>query len=219
MPAAATSDPTASPPQTPVRSAPPSAPLPPGETPAPAPAPAAPPPATPPRPSISDPPPTEASTAAGDDAALLDVLKSGSASAIDISRAVMQVIARRVARAHQADVLGHNDIDSLKKALQELRNAEADYIQLEEQKRELIPRGEVRVIVTECAMRLIRVLDSLENKLALEFSLWLADPLVAAMTADDRARKIRQHISHLTRTARITEADEIERLLDHPPEA
>jgi hypothetical protein len=146
------------------------------------------------------------------------VMKSPHATPLEISRATVRITARRVARAHSLDRLSPNDVDGLKKALQEARQAEADYIELEKSRRELIGRDEVRAIVTECCLRLVRALESLENKLAAEFSIWLADPALAAMPAEQRARTIRAFVNKTTAAARTEEADEIERLISEPRE-
>jgi hypothetical protein len=153
-----------------------------------------------------------------EDADLLAVLLSGKASALEITRATMQLVSRRVARAHLAWTLGPNDLDALKKSLQELRTAEAGYIDLEKSRHELIPRDDVRAIVAECCGRLVRVLGILENTIVMEFSVWLADPKVAAMGADERGRLIRGFISNTTRSARTEEADAIDRLINQPRE-
>jgi hypothetical protein len=148
------------------------------------------------------------------DAELLAVLQSGKATALEITRATMQIAARRVARAHHLDVLGPNDLDGLKKSLQELRTAEAGYIDLEKSRRELIPRGDVRLIVAELCGRLVQVLGVLENSIVTEFSVWLADPMIAAMSADERSRLVRDFVMKSTRSARNDEANAIEELID-----
>lgn len=150
------------------------------------------------------------------DVALLDVLNSPTSSALEISRAAMQLASRRVARAHRDKALGHNDFDGLKKALQELRTAEAGYIELEKQRGGLIARDDVRAIVAECCGRLVRVLGILENSIAMEFSIWLSDPKVTQMGADERTRLIRAYVAKITREARTTEADEIDLLIRQP---
>lgn len=150
------------------------------------------------------------------DTDLLAILQSGTASALEITRATMQIASRRVARAHRENILGPNDLDGLKKSLQELRTAEAGYLELAEKSGQLIPRDQVRAIVSDCCQRLVRVAASIENALALEFAAWLADPKVAAMGADERARHIRAYVSQATRAARIQEADAIDALINQP---
>lgn len=157
-----------------------------------------------------------AAASTGDDADLLDVLLSGNASPLEISRATVQIAARRVARAHQVDELGPNDLDGLKKALQELRTAEAGYIELEASRRGLIPRDEVKSIISDCCGRLVRVLSILENSIAMEFSIWLADPKTAALPAEERTRLVRGYVARVTREARNAEADDVEKLINTP---
>lgn len=172
--------------------------------------------ASPPAASPDPPPPAAPQLDLDVDADFLRVLLSGTGTPIEISRATVQIAARRVARAHLIDRLGPNDLDGLKKALQELRTAEAGYIELEQSRRGLIPRDEVKQIIGDCCSRLVRVLSILENSIAMELSIWLADPKTAEMPAEDRARLVRGYVAKVTREARTAEADDVERLINKP---
>jgi hypothetical protein len=151
---------------------------------------------------------------AGEDDQFVGVLQSGNASALEISRAAVQILARNLARAHLQDVMGPNVVDGLKKSLQELRQGEADYIELEKSRRELLPRDEVRAIVGQCVARLVQVLSRIENAIAVEFSAWLADPQIAATPADQRARLVRGFVSKTAADIRRMEADQVDSLID-----
>ena len=152
-------------------------------------------------------------SAAAEDAPFLAILQSGTASAIDITRATMQLVARRVARNHITGDLGPNDLSALEKSLKELRTAESSYIDLGISRGDLIDRDDVRAIVADCCARLARICMSLENSLALEFSLWLADPKITALSADDRARHIRAFVAKTADGLRNQEANDIDRLI------
>lgn len=147
------------------------------------------------------------------DADLLRTLYSPDASALEVSRAVVRLVSRRVGRAHERNELYANGLDALKKALQELRAAEAGYIELGKISGDLIPREQVTILVGELCNRMIRVLSSFENTITAEFAIWLADPAVAAMNSDDRARTVRAFIKQTSHTIRNQESDEIDQLV------
>lgn len=148
-----------------------------------------------------------------DDADLLAILRSRESSALDISRAMVQLVARKYAAAHARTAAGPHDIDAVKKALTELRTAESAYLELQAESGRLIPLDDVRMIVADCAARLARIASQIENTISLEFAAWLVDPAVTSMNADDRARKIRAFVSETTRALRIQEADSIDKLI------
>lgn len=142
------------------------------------------------------------------------LMTSGDASAIEISRAAVQLASRQVAQSAVLGTLGIQDLDGLKKSLGELRQAETDYIALEKERRSLIAREEVLGIVGACCSRLVRALSLLENTIATEFSIWLADPAIREMKSDDRARQVRAFVTKTCRQVRLQEADGIDKLID-----
>ena len=139
---------------------------------------------------------------------------SGSATAIEISRAAAQLAARSVARSALNNELNASQLDGLKKTLGELRTAEADYIELAKSQRMLIERGEVEAIVGQCCSRLVRCLGNLENSIAQEFSIWLADPKVLAMDADARGRMVRAFVAKTCGEVRRQEVKGAQKLID-----
>jgi hypothetical protein len=157
--------------------------------------------------------PTKDNPLATADDPFIQTLMSGRASAIDITRAAMQMASRRVGRAAVGGTLGANDLDGLKKTLQELRAAEASYIELETAKRGLIPRAEVLAIVGAAVGRLVRVASILENAISTEFSIWLGDPKVRDLPTDARARKVREFVAKTTADVRRMEADGVEHMI------
>lgn len=141
-------------------------------------------------------------------------MESGSASALDISRAAMHLASRRVAYAAVAGSLGMSELDDLKKTLQELRQAEADYIALGEAQARLIDRGIAMQIVGGMAGRLVRCFSLLENTLVGQIEIWLADPSIKALPTDDRRRQIREYIARAGHEIRSQEADDVDALID-----
>ena len=135
-------------------------------------------------------------------------------SALDTSRAMVKfLVAQVAATAESGGCVSPEEVDAVKKHLQELRQAEADYVRLEEERGNLVPVAEVLAIVGESAARLVRCLEAVENNIATEFSLWLADPAVAAMGQDERARKIREYVAKVCRAVRQRESDDVRKLL------
>ena len=159
-----------------------------------------------PAPTVTSPPP-------GADGDLMEILRSPDATALQITRATAQLAARQCARQHESGWLAHNDLDSMKKTLQELRNAEADYVALEKARGQLIERTVVYQIVGECCARLVQCTGNLANKLAAEISLWIADPAIVAMNADDRARHVRQFVTQCTEQVRSAEAAAVDQMI------
>ena len=150
----------------------------------------------------------------GEGSGYIETMISGKGTAIEISRAAMQIASREVGKSAAAGILNTQDLDGLKKVLGELRQAEADYIELEKSRGLLIERTDVDAIVGMCCARLVRALSILENSIATEFSMWLADPKIAAMPADERTRMVREFVAKTAREVRQQEADGVQALLD-----
>lgn len=157
------------------------------------------------------------SLASADDPFILAMM-SGQADALTISRASMQMASRLVAKAAVAGTLGAMDLDGLKKTLTELRGAEAGYIEIEKSKRNLIERSEVDEIVGCCVGRLVKCLSVVENSIATEVDLWIADPKMQAMGSDDRKRIAREYVARVCFAVRKQEADDVRALIDTKPE-
>lgn len=150
---------------------------------------------------------------AGDDARLFGRMMSGEATALEISDIAMRMAGQRVAKSFAAGTLGTTELDGLKKTLQEFRQAQAAYIELEKCKRGLIPRDQVCAIVGECVSRLVRAMNVFENSIVTEFAIWLVDPGLRECPADERARKVRDFVSRTTADVRRMEADGVEKLI------
>jgi hypothetical protein len=132
---------------------------------------------------------------------------------MEITQATMRLAGRRVADASRHQVLGVNDLDALKKSLQELRNAQASYLELEKARGGLIPREQVCTIVTSAVSRLVRVLSSVENSIATELAIWISDPKIRDTPNDARNRLVRQFVAKTTSDARNLEAQSVDELI------
>lgn len=153
-----------------------------------------------------------------DDTDLLAILTSPKSTALEISHAAMQLASRRMAWAHVRRVVGPNDFEGLKKALQELRSAEADYSELKKNLRELIARDEVRLMIGEAYSRMVQVMDKFGNLIAGEVPIWFTDSKFAGMSVDEQRRFVRAFVKEKSSEIRAQEADEIEQLIDRKPD-
>ena len=131
---------------------------------------------------------------------------SGKASPLTITRAAAQMASRRVAKGAIDGTLGVNDLDGLKKSLQELRAAEADYVELEKKRRELVEASEVEEIVGTCCARLVRAVSLLEASFATEVNVWVGDEGFRSATTDERTRRVRAFVARQCRAVREQEA-------------
>jgi len=143
----------------------------------------------------------------------IQAMQSGNASALTISRAAMQIASRRVATAATAGTLGANDLDDLKKTLQELRQAESGYIELEQTRGQLIARDKVKQLVGGCCTRLVQALDVLIAGITTEVDLWIADQAFRDLPTDERHRRVREYVDRVCREVRQQEADGVASLI------
>lgn len=158
---------------------------------------------------VAEPTPEEAART------LASLIANPKSTALDITRATVFMAAQQVVKAGASP----NSLDALKKTLQELRQAEAGYVELEKSKRELISRPEVVAIVGACCSRLVRAATVLESAIATEFAVWLANPKLKEMAADTRARLVRAFVSKTCREVRSLEAEGVEKLLEPKSES
>lgn len=144
---------------------------------------------------------------------LVLLLKSSNVSGLERSRAAMDLASLQLAEAAEKNIAGPNDYSSLNKSLGELRQAESDYVDLEEKRGQLIPRDVVKATAGMLISRLVQCVGILENSISLEFAIWLADPKIQQMSSDDRARKVREFVATKCREVRESEADSIDSLV------
>lgn len=102
------------------------------------------------------------------------------------------------------------------KALERCRTAQAELqeMQLARVRGQLIEREDVLAMVGECAARTVQCMSILENSIATEFSLWLADPKIQVMGADERARIVRDFVARTCYRVRQAEADGVEAMIE-----
>lgn len=141
-------------------------------------------------------------------------MKSGTASALEVNRALVQILSRKFAQDAELGNVSAMAVNGIKQALQELRQAEQDYVEMSVRNRDMIPRADVMAMVGTMMARMFRVHGNFENSVATEFSLWLADPKVQAMETADRARVIREFVAKAAADVRRMEADGVEKLID-----
>ena len=143
---------------------------------------------------------------AGKNDRYIKALMSGDADPLTITKAAMQMASRQVAEAAMAGTLGVGDLDGLKKTLQELRAAEADYDAMQIARRELVTIAEVEAVVGQSCSRLVRCVSVLENSIVTEVELWLADEKFRALPVDQRKQRVRAFIARTCHQVREQEA-------------
>lgn len=112
-------------------------------------------------------------------------------SALELSRAAVDLVWGAIQKSQKAgDEFSASDMDALKKLLGELRQAEADYRELQQRADDLLPRAEVQSSISECLALLVRLFEAMKDSLATTAAGWLADPAFRAMPDDERRRKV-----------------------------
>ncbi len=134
-------------------------------------------------------------------------------NALEVTRAAMTLASRRLHSASAQGMAHASLFEELKNSLKELRQAEADYITLAEQRGTLVPRETLKMLAGTQASRLVQCVVNLENAIATEFEVWLADPAMAGMAADQRRRKVREFVAATCNEVRRQEADGAEKMI------
>lgn len=163
-------------------------------------------------PSISDAP--SALPLAAEDESLLAVLKSPSASAVDLLDAALRLAARRVAQAGAVGVLGARDVADLTRASEELRRAREAALDLAERQKRVIDRDVAAGAVGDLVERLIQILNSVQTMLPAQVEQWREDPHHHNLSAKDRARVVMEWFEAQARSMRIEVCDQVEAALD-----
>ncbi len=153
---------------------------------------------------------------ANENDAFIQTLVSGRATALDVSRAAMQLASRRVAfsAVKAGGKIDMGALDDLKKSLQELRQAETDYIELAERQGQLIDRGVARAIVGACCTRLVQACNNLKYSIATELSLWIADPKIRELPTEERATRVAEYVAGVCDEVRRQAADGADKVID-----
>lgn len=158
------------------------------------------------------------SLADSDDPLVQDLIGEG-ASALTISRAAVKVAARVLAAAVQSERVGKNELDALNKTLQEARGSETSWMEIEVTKRKLYRDTDVQAAASAIGARAVQAMDLVENTIATEFAVWLADPATATLSQDELARKVRGFYRAKTNEARTFAAASIDEMLRQVREA
>jgi hypothetical protein len=149
---------------------------------------------------------------------LIEVLET-STDPVDLARAGVRLAARRYAReAASPEGLSAKAPEDFKRALEELRRCEAEYMVLRRERAELVEREVANALVGALARRSVLAMERLEIRTASQVEMWLHDATFRGLQSDDRARVVREWVKAQTKHARLAEssaeaAAEIERLV------
>lgn len=143
------------------------------------------------------------------DEELADVLEQ-SQDPLELARATIQVVARRLSRDVRDSKDTGQDV-ALKKALEELRRTEQGYLEMSVLKKDLIQRDTAKALAGNVAARFVAALDRYEVALAKQIETWLADPVFQKLETEERTRLVRAWCRERSRNARQVEADDLEK--------
>ena len=144
---------------------------------------------------------------------LIQALRSSESKPIDIARAAVRLAARKFAYNLETGRIGMRDLDDLKRALEELRRSEEAYVELAERRGELIERDVAKAVAGGLALRLVGILNEVENALAVQVEIWLEDAQFRKLTTDARSRQVREWFDKRSRLIRSADANEVEAMI------
>lgn len=140
------------------------------------------------------------------EASLMRVLEDPAATDLARAEAGYALASKIIASAYRAGNIGGQQLDNFKKQGEELRRAKTDAIDLAERQGELISRDIAKAVAGALILRLLEILNNVENMLATQFEIWLADEAFRALSTDDRARQIRAWFDAYARVLRQAES-------------
>jgi hypothetical protein len=144
---------------------------------------------------------------------LVATLLRGDASPLEISRATVQLAARTYGQGLVSGSVGARALDELKRALEELRRGEEDYLSLEIRRGLLIPRDVAKSVAGGLAGRLVGVLNNVESMLETQVEIWIGDLGFRDLPTEKRRRQVRDWFDAHARALRTMEADEVEAMV------
>lgn len=148
-----------------------------------------------------------------EDARLVATLRVSS-DALELARAGARVAGRHLATVHEAGASTTRDVEGLKAALEELRRTEAGLVELGQARGVLIDRDVALAVAGQLAARFVGALDRFEARLVGQIEAWLGDHNFAPRPTEDRARIVREWVRVQAHAARVTEATELEQLVE-----
>lgn len=140
-------------------------------------------------------------------------LRSGTATPAQIRDAALHILAKRFADGAVSGKGGIKDGDNISRALEELRRGEQADFELAVKRGEYIPRDTAKALGGALALKLVAILNTLENTLAAQVEQWQVDPEFQALGTDAKRLKIRTWIEAQGRALRTIGADELEALI------
>lgn len=146
---------------------------------------------------------------------LLQELLAGAGDPRAIARAAMILAARQVAQQAQRGAIGPQQLDSVKKSLEELRRSEEAWIDIETRRGQLIERDVARAVCGMMAQRLKDLLDRYINSAATQFEQWNQNSAFCLpANTGGRAREIRVWMENLAFEVRSMEVNAIDAMIE-----
>jgi hypothetical protein len=152
------------------------------------------------------PPPAEPSIFPPDDPSIV-ALEKQAGSAVSVSRSILSLASRDLARRFKKGNVGATQLDALNKTLARLVAVEADALRTAERMGMLMHRDQVFQVCSDLANRFIRAFSRLEAEIATEALLWRK---LGDMPSAEYSRKVREFVQKHAREIRAMEAADIQ---------
>lgn len=141
---------------------------------------------------------------------------SASQDPIERIRAAARVASRDLAASIATDMpmaVRAELLDSLKRTHDGLRLGEADALELQKAREEVVDRDILRWLGGELGRRMKSAFERLDVRLAARVEEWLGDERFLALEPRERASEVRKWTRTITQDARTLEANEVDRLV------
>lgn len=149
------------------------------------------------------------------DDARVKLLLDGDASPVEISKATLALAARQIGlKIQRGELIGAQDLDGLKKSMEELRKGDQEYLELAVRRGQLLERSVAIAVVGACCQRLRAACAQIENTIALQVEEWLGSAELRELAVDARRRVVRETAAAKLREVLRLEADQVDALLD-----
>lgn len=132
-----------------------------------------------------------------------------------MAEAVLSVATRQVALKAQAGEISAQQLDSVSKALEELRRSQAAWMEISADRGQLIQRDVALAVCGQMAQRLKECVDRIVNSLSQQVEVWTQDPAFSLPTdSTGRNRLVRAWVENFARDIRRLEAEEIDKMIE-----
>lgn len=145
-------------------------------------------------------------------AAALEVLRN-STDPLKLAQAGTMIQARKLASSYEVGDLGSREINGLKAALAEWRQAESGHIDLARKRGLLVPKATVEIVGATLARYLLRAQEGFEAMLAAQVERWLEGNTFEDLNVEQRQHEVTKWARRRSRELREAVADGLDDLV------